>query len=199
MLAQRSRHGYELHAAFEAVMGGEENWDVKPAQIYATLTRLLENGFIKEESGSSDGPDRRVYAITDKGRDDLAEWFVNPVQREHQRDEVFAKLMLAIATRAADPRKVIQAQRARLYQDLHALTAKRSKTDPKTELAHVLLLDSAVMHLEADLHWLEMVDARLDEIKRQPMPKPEIRPRGRPPKVRAEAEIISHAGMKTHR
>ena len=196
LLAQRPRHGYELHAAFEAVMGGEENWDVKPAQIYATLTRLLEGGFIEEESGADDGPDRRVYAITGKGRDDLTEWFANPVQREHQRDEVFAKLMLALATRAADPRKVIQAQRARLYQDLHALTAKRGKTDPKTDLAHVLLLDSAVMHLEADLLWLDMVEARLDEIKRQPMPEPEIRPRGRPPKIRDE---INHEVTRTRR
>jgi hypothetical protein len=78
--------------------------------------------------------------------------------------------MLAMATGEANPRKVIQVQRARLYQDMHALTVKRSKTDPKTELAHILLLDSAVMHIEADLHWLEMVEARLDEIRSQPVP-----------------------------
>ena len=60
-------------------MGGEENWDVKPAQIYATLTRLLEVNLIAEESGMGDGPDRRVYAITDRGRDELAAWFDTPV------------------------------------------------------------------------------------------------------------------------
>lgn len=165
-------------------MGGEENWDVKPAQIYSTLTRLLESGFIEEESGFGDDPARRVYAITDKGRADLAAWFAAPVEREHQRDEVFAKLMLAMATGEVNPRKVIQVQRAKLYQDMHALTVKRSKIDPKTELAHILLLDSAVMHIEADLHWLEMVEARLDEIRSQPVPEPEIRPRGRPPKAK---------------
>ncbi len=180
-------------------MGGEENWDVKPAQIYATLTRLLEGGFIAEESRAGDGPDRRIYVITGQGRADLAEWFASPVEREHQRDEVFAKLMLAIATREADPRKVIQVQRAKLYQDLHALTTKRSKTDPGTELAHLLLLDSAAMHLEADLHWLEMVEARLDDIKRQPLPRPEIRPRGRPPKARVETEAVNPQGMKARR
>ena len=30
-------------------MGGEENWDVKPAQIYETLARLQESGHIIEE------------------------------------------------------------------------------------------------------------------------------------------------------
>jgi len=180
-------------------MGGEENWDVKPAQIYATLTRLLEGGLIAEEAGLGDGPDRRVYAITDQGRDELVAWFNTPVEREHQRDEVYAKLMLAVVTHGANPRQVIQIQRAKLYQDLHALTTKRSKTDPGRELAHLLLLDSAVMHIEADLHWLEMVDARLDEIRRQPAPKPEIRPRGRPPKVRVETAATNHQAVKIRR
>jgi len=178
-------------------MGGELNWDVKPAQIYSTLTRLLESGQISEESGlRSEGPDRRVYRITKKGQADLAEWFATPVEREHQRDEVFAKLMLAIATGEANPRRVIQTQRAKWYQQLHTLTEQRSKADPKTNLAHILLLDSAVMHIEADLHWLDMVEARLDEIKRQPLPEPEMRPRGRPPKIRVE---MNHAVTRTRR
>ena len=166
-------------------MGGEENWDVKPAQIYSTLARLQESGHIVEELDGADGEsaDRRVYAITEKGQTDLAVWFNTPVPREHQRDEVFAKLILAIATEVAKPRQVLQIQRARLYQDLHALTVQRSKVDPKTDLAHILLLDSAVMHIEADLRWLDIVDARLDEIKRQPLPEPEMRPRGRPRKT----------------
>ena len=184
LLAQRPRHGYELHAAFEAVMGGEANWDVKPAQIYSTLARLQDGGHVVEQATEADGggPDRRVYAVTEMGQSDLAEWFGRPVEREHQRDEVFAKLMLAISTGAASPRKIIRSQRARLFQELHALTAQRGKSDPKTGLAHILLLESALMHLEADLRWLDMVEARLDEIKRQPLPEPEIRPRGRPKK-----------------
>ena len=185
LLSQRPRHGYELHAAFEAVMGGEENWDVKPAQIYSTLARLEESGHIVEETDGADGEgaDRRVYAITEKGQADLAAWFNAPVEREHQRDEIFAKIMLAIATGVAKPRKVIQIQRAKLYQNLHAITAQRGKVDPQKDLAHILLLDSAVMHIEADLRWLDMVEARLDEIKRQPLPEPEMRPRGRPRKI----------------
>ncbi len=39
------------------------------------------------------------------------------------------------------------------------------------------------MHLEADLRWLEMIEARLDEVKRQPLPEPEVKLRGRPPKA----------------
>ncbi|HLF01193.1 MAG TPA: PadR family transcriptional regulator, partial [Anaerolineales bacterium] len=69
-----------------------------------------------------------------------------------------------------------------LYQDLHALTAQRLKIDPKIALAQVLLHDKAIMHLEADLRWLDMVEARIDEVKKQPLPEPEAKPRGRPRK-----------------
>jgi hypothetical protein len=104
------------------------------------------------------------------------------VERDHQRDEFFVKLMLSVATGQAPPRRVIQAQRARLFQDLHSLTAQRSRSDPKGDLAQILLFDKAIMHLEADLRWLDMIEARLDEVSSQPRPEPEARPRGRPRK-----------------
>jgi len=44
------------------------------------------------------------------------------------------------------------------------------------------LFDKAIMHLEADLRWLDMVEARLGEVERQPLPEPEVKPRGRPRK-----------------
>jgi hypothetical protein len=42
------------------------------------------------------------------------------------------------------------------------------------------------MHLEADLLWLDMVETRLDDMQRQPYPRPESKPRGRPPKKQRE-------------
>jgi len=101
---------------------------------------------------------------------------------EHQRDEFFLKLMLALATGQADPRRLIYIQRASLFQELHRLTTLRMELDPYTALAHILLLEQAIMHIEADLRWLEMIEARLDEVRNQPIPEPQRRPRGRPAK-----------------
>ena len=184
LLAQRPRHGYELRAAFEAVVGGEENWDVKPAQIYSTLARLEKSGLVAEDSVSQDGgPEKRVYAITPAGRATLIEWFATGIEREHQRDEFYIKLMLSLASGEANPRALLQTQRNQLYQEMHAITTQRNGLNSKTELARILLLDKAIMHLEADLRWIDMTEARLDEIKRQPLPEPETKPRGRPRKI----------------
>jgi DNA-binding PadR family transcriptional regulator len=184
LLAQRPRHGYELRAAFEALVGGEQNWDVKPAQIYTTLDRLEEAQLVEPQAiEQSGGPEKRIYGITAAGHAELKDWLASPAEPEHQRDEFFLKLMLALVIEGAQPRKVIQVQRGALYQALHAVTLQRNRADPKTALAQILYLDKVVMHLEADLRWLDMIEARLDDVRRQPLPEPEARPRGRPRKV----------------
>jgi len=184
LLAQKPRHGYELRAAFSAVVG-EATWDVKPAQIYTTLERLEESGLVQTKSDLGQGrePDRRIYAITRDGRDALKDWFEDGVSTEHQRDEFYVKLMIGLVSGEADPSRIIQTQRSRLYQELHDATTHRDEHDPHAEMAQILLIDKTIMHLEADLRWLDMIEMRLEAIKGQPIPEPEIRRRGRPKKT----------------
>ena len=80
-----------------------------------------------------------------------------------------------------DASRLIIIQRAALYQELHRITEQRLQLDPHSQLAQILLMDKAAMHLEADLRWLDMIESRLDEVIQQPAPKPTLRPRGRPP------------------
>jgi DNA-binding PadR family transcriptional regulator len=184
LLAQRPRHGYELRAAFQALVGGERNWDVKPAQIYTTLARLEQGGLVVEDGVKQDGgPEKRIYALTLVGRQTLQEWFASSIEPEHQHDEFFLKLMIGLASGVADPYRLIHTQRMQLYQELHDITEQRSEADPSRELAGILMLDKAVMHVEADLRWLDMIEARFDEIRRQPLPEPDAKPRGRPKKT----------------
>ncbi|MGH2581437.1 MAG: PadR family transcriptional regulator [Anaerolineales bacterium] len=183
LLAQRPRHGYELRASFEALVGGEAIWEVKPAQIYTTLNRLEDGGLVRHESVAQDsGPEKHIYSLTREGRAELGDWFGTGVNPEHQRDEFFVKLMLSLNNPDIDEYQVIQAQRVRLYQDLHDLMQRRNAANPRRELAQIFLLDKGIMHLEADLKWLDLMEARLDEIKKQPLPQPELRRRGRPRK-----------------
>jgi hypothetical protein len=56
-------------------------------------------------------------------------------------------------------------------------------------MAQILLLEKVTMHIEADLRWLDIVETRIDDVKNQPLPEPEIRRRGRPKKDRALANL----------
>jgi DNA-binding PadR family transcriptional regulator len=172
-----------LRTAFEALVGGEEIWDVKPAQVYTTLARLEESGLVRQEgTDRGAGPEKRIYAITTAGRKELASWFARGVEEARQRDEFFVKLMLSLNAEGADPAQVIQAQRGTLFQELHDLTARRNSLDRGTRLATILLLDKTLMHVEADLRWLDIVEARVGEMGRQKMAPVPVRPRGRPRK-----------------
>ena len=126
---------------------------------------------------------RDTTNVTPRGERALQEWFASPVPSEHQRDDFFIKLIVGIASRQTAPERLIQTQRALLFQELHAATNQREAYDPSTEIAQILLLDKVMMHLEADLRWLDMIEMRLEAIKDQPIPEPEIRKRGRPKKV----------------
>lgn len=184
LLSKHPLHGYMLRAAFESLVGGEEIWDVKPAQVYTTLARLEESGLVRREgTDKGGGPEKHIFAITPAGEKELAAWFVSGVAETRQRDEFFVKLMLSIHGEGGDPSGVIRGQRGTLYQDLHDLTARRGRCDPTSDLATILLLDKTLMHVEADLRWLDIVEARIGEMERQKKALPEGRPRGRPRKM----------------
>lgn len=184
LLAQKPRYGYELCAGFTALVGGKENWDVKPAQIYTTLARMVESGLITLESKNGQ-QGKSEYAITSSGHDELMNWFRDSSIEEPHQDPFYLKLMLSLELEEVDASRMIVIQRAALYQELHRITQQRQTLDPKQQLAQILLMDKAVMHLEADLRWLDMIESRLDEVLLQPSPQPILRPRGRPPSQRA--------------
>lgn len=159
LLDAEPRYGYELKAVFESFLGG--TWPLNPGQVYTTLARLERDGCVVAEVVPQDGlPDRKVYALTDTGRDELHRWF-DGVDRGpvRLRDELFLKVAVRSLTDPASAATLIAAQRA---AHLDALAELQSATDD----AHVepttgLLIEGAMLRLEADLRWLDVAESRL--------------------------------------
>ena len=185
LLYQRPMHGYELGKQLRQTVNAE--WDVKPGQIAGTLTRLydahLVDYHVKE---TNDAPDRKVYRITEQGLEELRRWYLTPEVREYRLGDTFyVKLVLSLVAAPVNPEQVLTTQRRELFQQLHNVTEMRRQADPQTHLPWVMLLDSAIMHLEADLRWIDMCEARLPDLKHYTPPKPAPKRRGRPPRKRA--------------
>ncbi len=180
LLYRRPMHGYELGKQLARTFNSE--WDVKPGQVASTLARLGEAGLAEFEVAEADGaPERKVYRLTDRGLEELRAWFLQPEVREYRLGDAFyLKLVLSLSGGPVPPEQVLRAQRRELYQVLHQVTELRQRADAARELPWVLLLDSAIMHLEADLRWIEMCEARLPDLKRYRPPEPEPKRRGRP-------------------
>ncbi len=180
LLFQRPMHGYELGKQLRLAVNAE--WDVKPGQIASTLTRLKEANLVDfrlEET--EDAPDRKVYFITEDGRRELESWYLTPEVRDYRLGDTFyIKLVLSLSAAPVGVEQVLMSQRRELYQQLHSVTQLQRQADPRTQLPWILLLESASMHLEADLRWIDMCEARLNDLKRYSPPKPEPKARGRP-------------------
>ena len=180
LLYHQPMHGYELGKQLPLVLNAE--WDVKPGQIASTLTRLKDAELVDYDvETDNDAPNRKVYTLTEAGLAELAAWYLTPEVRDYRLGDAFyIKLVLSLLDSPVNPEQVLISQRRELYQQLHHVTELRREADPATQLPWLMLLDSAIMHLEADLRWIEMCEARLPDLKRYTPPEPEMKKRGRP-------------------
>jgi len=69
--------GYDLKKTFDKSV--RHFWPADQSQIYRTLSRLTDQGFVEmERSRQADRPDRKVYHITPAGRAALLAWLAGP-------------------------------------------------------------------------------------------------------------------------
>jgi DNA-binding PadR family transcriptional regulator len=162
LLERGPRHGYDLKRAYDERFGHDR--PLHYGQVYATLSRLLRNGLV-EESGiePGGGPDRKRYAITDAGVTNVEEWLMTPEKPEsYLQSTLYTKVVLALLS-GRDAAEVLDAQRGAHLVAMRELTTRKSRGD----LADQLICDHALFHLEADVRWLELTTARLDDLGEQ--------------------------------
>ncbi len=155
-------HGYELKRQFDRYFAPDHGLPF--GQVYATLERLEKHGRVAVAAIEQDeGPERRRYAITDAGEQALEAWLNEPLEPEpHLRSTLFAKVVLCIL-RGRSLDELLDAQRHAHLARMRELTAVRRSA----EVPLALLADYAIFHLEADLRWIEMTGARIDDIRSQ--------------------------------
>lgn len=158
LLESGSRHGYDLKRSYDERFG--QGRSLHYGQVYSTLARLLKNGRVEVESEPGDGPDRKRYAITDAGVTDVETWLAEPEKPEpYLQSTLYTKVVLALLT-GRDATDLLDTQRAEHLRLMRELTRRKSSGD----LADQLICDHALFHLEADLRWLEVTAARLDQL-----------------------------------
>jgi PadR family transcriptional regulator, regulatory protein AphA len=83
--------GYDLGRMVRASIG--HIWRESYGQIYPNLKRLASQGLVESKIEKHKGrPDRRIYSITRKGREQLVRWLSVPPQPEIPRNEMLLKL-----------------------------------------------------------------------------------------------------------
>jgi DNA-binding PadR family transcriptional regulator len=161
LLAEEPMYGARLRAEFEARTGG--TWPLNVGQVYTTLARLERDGLV--EAVGEDAEGRIAYRLTSSGRTEVSQWWLSPVDRDSTpRDELVIKLALAVTVEGVDVPRVVQSQRTatlRHLQDLTRLKQRATAGDADTDLAWLLVLENLIYGAEAEVRWLDHVEARL--------------------------------------
>src|ERR1700732_1873161 len=118
VLAIEPMSGYDLGLTIRQSAG--HFWNESYGQIYPNLKKLASEGFVSRQTERQKGkPDRRIYSITDKGRERLTKWLAVPPQPEIPRNELLLKLffggqgstqlLIGYVERMAEERRVVLA------------------------------------------------------------------------------------------
>jgi len=156
LLHREPSHGYDLKREYDVYFGRER--PLPFGQVYATLGRLARDGkVVPGATEPGQGPDRKRYAITDIGKRDVESWLSEPIGAGPSLQTLlFVKVVLALMLdrSAAHYLDMQRATHLRRIRELNELKRTGGLVD-------ALLADHGLFHLEADLRWIDITEARL--------------------------------------
>ncbi|MEH7107037.1 PadR family transcriptional regulator [Bacillus sp. JJ1764] len=173
LLAREPLTGYDIKQQMNTRMGAF--WKANNNQVYPELSKMEEEGLIrlKEVEHDSYRPPRKVYEITQAGKESLIEWTIEPVEIATIKDEFLVK---AYNTWLVDPEKMlIRIEEARnlhieklsIYLDkmeeLKGMLDPNLKFDPISSSMDVV--EHGILYERMYIQWCDKVIKKLQKSK----------------------------------
>jgi DNA-binding PadR family transcriptional regulator len=171
MLSLQPMSGYDLKKFIE---GSTANfWQENYAQIYPMLKQLAEEGLATSHLEKQEKrPERRIYALTEKGEETLRRWLTEPVEQQIKRNELLLKLFFArhastnVSIEHVRRFRLLQTQLLQRYDEIEA-SLKQSFPEHK-DLPYWLITLSYGRHVaQAFLAWSDETLATLEQLARR--------------------------------
>lgn len=157
-LSERAMTGYDLKTtAFDQSIN--HFWPADQAQIYRTLDKLAEQGLVTSQiEPQQDRPNRKVYAVTEAGREELARWLLIghalPAHREPCLIQLFFGSNLSNAQLIAHLEGQLHQHEEllRLYEQIEVDACPDPAVDRALELRR-MTLDLGMLQEKAYIEW----------------------------------------------
>lgn len=157
LLDRDESYGYELRAELERSAGPQ--WgQLNIGHVYQLLERLKRDGLVQvvRSEPQPRRTERVIYAITEAGRRELADWLAKPAPPSAgYRDEVYLKLSAAARAGADTFARVVSSERQALFGELHTLHELASSED---DALVALLIDGASLQVQARIQLLDRAE-----------------------------------------
>lgn len=94
VLSQQPYSGYDISKRFEESVSCY--WQASQQQIYRELGKMAQQGWVIHETVPQAGkPDKKIYSITQAGRDELRQWYAEPAEPTPIREDLLVKVLAA--------------------------------------------------------------------------------------------------------
>jgi len=164
LLAERPMHGYEANALLEFRKVRE--WaGVSRPQVYYSLEKLARLGLLESAGGENEksaGPERRVFATTDRGRAELAAALEREDWTDHSERPAFLT-WLALSWQCRPGVFARQLRRRREFLEHQLRRKQRIQQEVLREVGHpfheaVWMLSLGMEQIRTELAWLSEVE-----------------------------------------
>lgn len=176
LLVEEPRSGYDIKKEVEARLS--HFWSESFGHIYPMLNRLHDRGLVVRTVERQEGrPDRKVYSVTDRGRQELVDWFAEPPAPPRPRNELLLRIFLGRHAPTEHLLRDIRQYRKTTRDTLAHLRAIRERIEAE---AHEhpdrkywdLTLDYGLHVFEALALWGEKAEAALTRTEEGSPPEP---------------------------
>ena len=175
-LCEQASSGYQLAHRFDRSIG--YFWAATHQQIYRTLKTMEEDGWVSVTPVAQQGrPDKKVYAVSDAGRAELARWIAEPLSGRGSSVADNRTRDIAVKIRGAEHGDIdavhaqvaaLRAERAELL-DTYRGFEKRQFPDPSalagSALHQYLVLRGGIRAEESAIDWLDEVATAMEETR----------------------------------
>ena len=159
LLALGPRTGYDIKRVVDRSI--RHFWAASYGQIYPELKRLEEAGWIEGDDAPRGGRARRVYRITDSGRQALRGWLFGRETRVELRDESLLRLFFADTLAADDALGLLRGRREGYRQMLEYLRSLDDRSGQKDPPFVDLVYRWGLDYCEWGMEWCERQERRL--------------------------------------
>ena len=128
LLAVEPASGYDLKRAIKR--STYFIWNATSPQIYNTLHKLREEGYITSESLAQTGkPDKQMHTITASGRAALKEFMSEPIRASVTRDEVLLRIFFGNFASKSVIKRELEAYLDRIRHERAFMEATKARID----------------------------------------------------------------------
>lgn len=168
ILSYKSCTGYDLKKIIED--SSAMYWSGNNNQIYKTLVQLLDEGLVTNEvQHQESSPSKKIYTITDKGRDQLKQWVLTPPELPEIRKGFLTQLAWADSLSTAELDELLTGyeQEISLQISLEQEKTRRGafspKRTPREAYLWKMIEESVLSTYENELRWIQQLRQGLTE------------------------------------